>query len=1049
MYKKVSTSLDFVEREREVLEFWKRNHIFEESVRQSRGKPAYTFYDGPPTANGRPHIGHVLTRSMKDIIPRYRTMKGYDVLRKAGWDTHGLPVELEVEKSLGLDGKEQIEGYGVLPFIEKCKESVWKYKGEWEHMSDAVGYWADMEHPYVTYTDDYIESVWWALKTIDEKGLLYKGHKIVPYCPRCGTALSSHEVAQGYKDVKETSIFVTFPAIPDEKHPFIDGSESFIAWTTTPWTLPSNVGLCVNADEDYVIVLHEGKKFILAKALAENVLGEEIEELASFKGSELIGIHYKPLFDFTVNHKGKDAWRIVADDYVTLTDGAGIVHLAPAFGEDDARVGGTWELPFVQLVSPKGELTGGTPWDGIFVKKADKPIIEDLRSRGRLLKELPYEHSYPFCWRCDTPLSYYARESCFVKTTAVRERRVENNKKINWIPESIGEGRMGNFLENVIDWGISRERYWGTPLPVWMCPDCGHYHVMGSRAELRSYAPEVPEDIELHKPMLDPITFRCEKCGGTMKREPVVIDCWFDSGSMPFAQWHYPFENKEEFERRFPADYISEAVDQTRGWFYTLSALSTILFDKPAFKNCIVLGLVCDKDGKKMSKHVGNVVAPADVLNKQGADAVRWYFYTASSPWLPSRFSGDAVSETQRKYMGTLWNTYAFYILYADIDEFDPKKHTLVRENLSVMDKWLLSRLNTLIGTVDDYLDKLRITEAGRELNRFVDDLSNWYVRQGRERYWGKEMTPDKEAAYMTLYTALETLCRLTAPFTPFIAESIYQNIVRSVDENAPKSVHLTTFPVCDESFIDKELEAGMDSILSIVTLGRAARSLANTKNRQPLSEMFVQGIDELPELYTEIIESELNVKAVRYVKDASAFISYRVKPQLKLLGPRYGKLLPKINAYLQQDGMGNQVVAAHAEGRNYEFELEGTPVSLGEADVLVDIVKREGYASVSDKGITVVLNTTLTTELIEEGLVRELVSKIQTMRKEAGFEVTDKINITLSGSEKVAAIAEKYASDIMGDTLAVSLTVEAPGGYVKNWDINGEEVELGVERCQ
>lgn len=1049
MYKKVSTSLDFVEREREVLEFWKQNHIFEESVRQSRGKPAYTFYDGPPTANGRPHIGHVLTRSMKDIIPRYRTMKGYDVLRKAGWDTHGLPVELEVEKSLGLDGKEQIEGYGVLPFIEKCKESVWKYKGEWEQMSDAVGYWADMEHPYVTYTDDYIESVWWALKTIDEKGLLYKGHKIVPYCPRCGTALSSHEVAQGYKDVKETSIFVTFPAIPDEKHPFIDGSESFIAWTTTPWTLPSNVGLCVNADEDYVIVLHEGKKFILAKALAENVLGEEIEELASFKGSELIGIHYKPLFDFPVNHKGKDAWRIVADDYVTLTDGAGIVHLAPAFGEDDARVGRKWELPFVQLVSPKGELTGGTPWDGIFVKKADKPIIEDLRSRGRLLKELPYEHSYPFCWRCDTPLIYYARESWFVKTTAVRERMVENNKKINWIPESIGEGRMGNFLENVIDWGISRERYWGTPLPVWMCPDCGHYHVMGSRAELRSYAPEVPEDIELHKPMLDPITFRCEKCGGTMKREPVVIDCWFDSGSMPFAQWHYPFENKEEFERRFPADYISEAVDQTRGWFYTLSALSTILFDKPAFKNCIVLGLVCDKDGKKMSKHVGNVVAPADVLNKQGADAVRWYFYTASSPWLPSRFSGDAVSETQRKYMGTLWNTYAFYILYADIDEFDPTKHTLVRENLSVMDKWLLSRLNTLIGTVDDYLDKLRITEAGRELNRFVDDLSNWYVRQGRERYWGKEMTPDKEAAYMTLYTALETLCRLTAPFTPFIAESIYQNIVRSVDENAPKSVHLTTFPVCDESFIDKELEAGMDSILSIVTLGRAARSLANTKNRQPLSEMFVQGIDELPELYTEIIESELNVKAVRYVKDASAFISYRVKPQLKLLGPRYGKLLPKINAYLQQDGMGNQVVAAHAEGRDFEFELEGTPVSLGEADVLVDIVKREGYASVSDKGITVVLNTTLTTELIEEGLVRELVSKIQTMRKEAGFEVTDKINITLSGSEKVTAIAEKYASDIMGDTLAVSLTVEAPGGYVKNWDINGEEVELGVERCQ
>lgn len=1048
MYKKVSASLDFVPREKEVLEFWKANGIFEKSVEQSKGKPAYTFYDGPPTANGRPHIGHVLTRSMKDIIPRYRTMKGFDVLRKAGWDTHGLPVELEVEKLLGLDGKEQIESYGVLPFIDKCKESVWKYKGEWEQMSDAVGYWADMEHPYVTYTDDYIESVWWALKTIDEKGLLYKGHKIVPYCPRCGTALSSHEVAQGYKDVKEVSIFVTFPVIPDAEHSFVDGSESFIAWTTTPWTLPSNVGLCVNADEDYVTVLCNGKKYILAAELVENVLGEDTTELARFKGSQLVGIHYKPLFDFPVNHKGRDAWRIVSDDYVTLTDGAGIVHLAPAFGEDDARVGRKWELPFVQLVDARGRLTGGTPWDGTFVKEADKPIIADLKARERLLRELPYEHSYPFCWRCDTPLIYYARESWFVKTTAVRDRLIENNKKINWIPESIGEGRMGNFLENVIDWGISRERYWGTPLPVWMCPDCGHYHVMGSRAELRKYVPDTPEDIELHKPMLDPITFKCEKCGGTMHREPVVIDCWFDSGSMPFAQWHYPFENKEEFERRFPADYISEAVDQTRGWFYTLSALSTILFDKPAFKNCIVLGLVCDKDGKKMSKHVGNVVAPADVLTKQGADAVRWYFYTASSPWLPSRFSGDAVSEMQRKYMGTLWNTYAFYVLYADIDEFDPTKHELVRENLSVMDKWLLSRLNTLIRTVDNYLENLRITEAGRELNRFVDDLSNWYVRRGRERYWGKEMTADKEAAYMTLFTVLETLSRLTAPFTPFMAEAIYQNIVRTVNNLAPESVHLCAFPICDESFIDAELERSMDEILEVVTLGRSARNLANIKNRQPLSELFVQGVDELPARYTEIIEDELNVKAVRFVKDASSFITYRVKPQLKLLGPRYGKILPKINQYLQGDGIGNAVVAAHAEGRAYEFELETLTVSLNPEDVIVDTVKKEGFASVGDNGVTVVLNTALTDELIEEGYVREIISKIQTMRKEADFVVTDRIIISVECGENLLAVLDRNSDEIRRTTLADELTFGIPCGYVKEWDINGEKVALGVKKA-
>ena len=1044
MYKKVSTSLNFVDREKEVLKFWKENHIFEKTVEQSEGEPEYTFYDGPPTANGKPHIGHVLTRSMKDIIPRYRTMKGYNVLRKAGWDTHGLPVELEVEKSLGLDGKEQIEKYGVLPFIQRCKESVWKYKGEWEEMSDAVGYWADMENPYVTYTDDYIESVWWALKTIDEKGLLYKGHKIVPYCPRCGTALSSHEVAQGYKNVKENTIFVTFP---------IKGSDAeFIAWTTTPWTLPSNVALCVNADEDYVKVQVEGRKLVLAKALVESVLGEDVEILETFKGETLVGLEYEPLFDFPVNHKGKKGWRVVADGYVTLSDGTGIVHIAPAFGEDDARVGLKWNLPVVQLVDAKGNLAGGTPWDGIFVKDADKLIIADLKSRGRLFKEMPYEHSYPFCWRCDTPLIYYARESWFVKTTAVRDQMIANNKKINWIPPAIGEGRMGNFLENVIDWGISRERYWGTPLPVWVCEKCGHYHVMGSRAELRSYAPDVPEDIELHKPMLDPITFKCEKCGGTMRREPVVIDCWFDSGSMPFAQWHYPFENKEKFEKRFPADYISEAVDQTRGWFYTLNALSTILFDKPAFKNCIVLGLVCDKDGKKMSKHVGNVIAPADVLNKQGADAVRWYFYTSSSPWLPNRFSVDAVSESQRKYMGTLWNTYAFYVLYAEIDKFDPTQHKLIRENLSLMDKWLLSRLNTLVDTVDNMLDKLHITEAGRELSSFVDDLSNWYVRRGRERYWGKDMTPDKEAAYMTLYTALETVAKLTAPFTPFMAEAIYQNIVRSVDKNALESIHFCSFPVSDKSFIDTELEKDMAGILKVVNMGRAARNLANIKNRQPLPEMFVKLANyDIPEKYNDIITNELNIKEVKYVKDISSFISYRVKPQLKLLGPRYGKLLPKINNYLRGDGIGDEVVKAINASENgvYEFELDGVKVSLGKDDVLVDTMKKEGYVSVDSDSVTVVLNTQLTDELIAEGFVREFVSKVQTMRKDADFEVMNHILLSVSGSERIENILKANSDSIMKDTLANSFVTGQADGIVREWELNGEAVEIGIIKAE
>ncbi|MBQ2661844.1 MAG: isoleucine--tRNA ligase [Clostridia bacterium] len=1041
MYKKVSTSLDFVEREKETLEFWKENKIFEKSVEKSRGKEPYTFYDGPPTANGKPHIGHILTRAMKDIIPRYRTMKGYDVLRKAGWDTHGLPVELEVEKLLGLDGKEQIEEYGVMPFIDECKKSVWKYKAEWEQMSDRVGYWADMDDPYVTYHDNYIESEWWALKTIYDKGLLYKGHKIVPYCPRCGTALSSHEVAQGYKDVKETSATVRFKCA--------DEDASYLAWTTTPWTLPSNVGLCVNENVTYCRVKHNGEVLILAKELIASVLGEEdITIVNEFSGSELVGRRYIPLFECTKTACGKkDGHRIVADDYVSTSDGTGIVHIAPAFGEDDARVGRNFDLPFVQLVDAAGNLCGGTPWDGMFVKDADKPILKELEETGKLFAALPFEHNYPFCWRCDTPLIYYARESWFIKMTAVREKLMEYNRRVNWIPESIKEGRMGNFLDNVIDWGLSRERYWGTPLPIWVCADCGEIHVVGSREELCTLAPDTPKDIELHKPFLDPITFKCEKCGGTMKREKAVIDCWFDSGSMPFAQWHYPFENKEAFERRYPANYISEAVDQTRGWFYTLLAISTCLFDDPAFLNCIVLGLVQDKDGLKMSKHKGNVVDPWTVLDKQGADAVRWYFYTGSMPWLPSRFSADAVSESQRKFMGTLWNTYAFYILYAEIDGFDPTKHELKKENLTIMDKWLLSRLYSLVASVDNNLDALKITEAGRELQRFTDDLSNWYVRRCRERFWGSEMTADKESAYMTLYTALKTMSLLSAPFTPFMAEAMYQNMVKSVDKEAPESVHLCDFPAVEESFIDKELEAHMDEALSIVVLGRSARNTANIKNRQPIGQMLVQGA-KLPVEFVSIIAEELNVKSVEFITDAKEFISYRVKPQLKTLGPRYGKILPKINQYLAGNGIGDAVVSAINADGAYTFELEGSTVKLEKDDVLIDVTQKEGFVCESERDLAVVLNTTLTEELIEEGFVRELVSKIQTMRKEAGFEVTDHISISYSGSEKILAIFEKYGTVIASDTLAetVSKDTEADG-YLKEWDINGEKATLSLKR--
>lgn len=1039
MYKKVPTTLNFVEREKETLKFWKDNQIFEKSVQLRQGAPAYTFFDGPPTANGKPHIGHVLTRAMKDIIPRYKTMRGYDVLRKAGWDTHGLPVELEVEKELGLDGKEQIEQYGVIPFIQKCKESVWKYKGEWEIMSDRMGFWADMDNPYITYDNDYIESEWWALKAIYEKGLLYKGHKIVPYCPRCGTALSSHEVAQGYKEVKETSATVRF-RVPDEENTY------FLAWTTTPWTLPSNVSLCVNPDVTYAYVRVDGKEtLIMAKDLIGTVLeGHDTEIIKEVVGRELEYKHYEPLFECTRKAAGgKDAFYVMVDDYVTTTDGTGIVHNAPAFGEDDYRVCKKYDLPFVQMVDSKGEMCGGTPWDGVFVKKADPMVLKDLDERGLLFAAPRFEHSYPFCWRCDTPLIYYARSSWFIAMTKVKDRLIDYNRRINWIPETIKEGRMGNFLENVIDWGISRERYWGTPLPVWVCDKCGKIHVVGSRKEL-SELTGCDENVELHKPYVDPLTWKCE-CGGTMRREPVVIDCWFDSGSMPFAQWHYPFENKDKFERRYPANFISEAIDQTRGWFYTLSAIAACLFDSPAFLNCIVLGHVQDKEGRKMSKHIGNVVDPWVLLDNQGADAVRWYFYTSSMPWLPNRFSAEAVSESQRKYMGTFWNTYAFYILYADIDNFDPTRHKLVRENLTPMDRWILSRLNTLVGHVEAYLDDLKMTEAGREMQDFMDDLSNWYVRRCRERYWGKDMTADKEAAYMTLYTVLRTMALISAPFTPFMSETMYQNMVRTVDKSAPESIHLCDWPKKDESFIDPELEANMAAVLDIVVLGRSARNAANIKNRQPVASMYVQG-KALPDMYVSIIADELNVKEVRFVDDASSFISYRVKPQLKTLGPRYGKLLPKINQYLAGEGVGNAVVAAHNRGESYKFDIDGTEISLAAEDVLVSTEENAGFVTVTEHDLSVVLDTNLTPELIEEGFVREIVSKVQTMRKEAGFEVTDHIVLSHHGNSLIEGIFARHGADIAADTLADSIKPGA-SGYVKDWEINGESVTLGVEK--
>jgi len=1043
MYKKVDSSLDFVEREKGISEFWKTNDIFEKSISKNIGKPVFTFYDGPPTANGMPHIGHILTRVIKDIIPRYRTMKGYYVLRKAGWDTHGLPVELAVEKQLGINGKPEIEKYGIEPFIAECKKSVWKYKAEWEKMSDRVGYWADMENPYITYDDNYIESVWWSLKTISDKGLLYKGHKVVPYCPRCGTSLSSHEVAQGYKDVTDTSIFVSFK-VKNEKNLYL------LAWTTTPWTLPSNVALCLNEKESYSYAEKDGKTYILASALLASVLKENYTVLKTVTGFELCGMEYEPLFDFA--QVDKKAWYVVSDNYVTLDAGSGIVHIAPAFGEDDSRVGKQNDLPFVQLVDAQGKFVEeATPYAGMFVKDADKHIIEDLKAKGLLISELPYEHSYPFCWRCDTPLLYYARSTWFIRMSAMKEQLIKNNREINWLPENIKEGRMGNFLENVLDWGLSRERYWGTPLPVWVC-ECGHFHTIGSREEL-SRLTGAPTDIELHKPFIDNLTFPCPKCGGEMHRTPEVIDCWYDSGSMPFAQWHYPFENKEIFNQNFPADFISEAVDQTRGWFYTLLAISTLLFDKAPFKNCIVLGHVNDKDGIKMSKHKGNVVDPMSVLDKQGADAVRWYFYTGSSPWLPSRFYAEAVSEAQRKFLGTLWNTYAFYVMYAEIDGFNPQNYTLEPSKLAIMDKWVLSKLQSLVSMVDKNLEIYHITEPARAIQDFVDELSNWYVRRCRDRYWGSDMSQDKINAYMTLYTVLVTLSKISAPFIPFMAEEIYQNLVCPFDENAPQSVHLCTFPLADLAMVDEALEDHMDYLMRIVGLGRACRNSANRKNRQPLGNMYIKGSKELPALFIELIEEELNVKKAIFTEDASDFTTYQLKPQMRTVGPKYGKLLSEIGTHLCTLD-GNIAFCALQQGENVEFDINGTTVSLCEQDLLITPINKTGFATETDGNLTVVLDINLTPALITEGYVREMISKVQTMRKEIGLEVIDHILLTISADNELFEVVKKNIASIQSDVLADSVKastmdlVQTLEGESKEWDINGLPCIITIKKA-
>ena len=1040
MYKKVDTKLDFLQREKEVIKFWEDNKIFEQSLEQTKGGGEFCFYDGPPTANGKPHIGHVLTRVMKDIIPRYKTMKGMHVLRKAGWDTHGLPVELEIEKKLGLDGKQDIEKYGIEPFIEECKKSVWKYSNEWKLMSERIGYWVDMENPYVTYHDNYIESVWWSLKEIHKKGLLYKGHKIVPYCPRCGTALASHEVAQGYKDVKEKSVYAKFKLKNEDKY--------FIAWTTTPWTLPSNVALCMNANEDYAeIVTPDGTHYILADALVSKLF-EEYEKVSVKKGSEYEYVEYLPLFDCAQGTFREKAYFVTNDDYVTLSDGTGIVHIAPAFGVDDGRVGTNYNLPFVQMVDDRGKMKEEvTVVAGMFCKDADKVIIKDLKERGLLFKEEMFEHSYPFCWRCNTPLLYYARSSWFVKTTAVKEKLIRSNNSVNWMPETIKSGRMGNFLENVVDWGLSRERYWGTPLPVWQCPDCGHFEVIGSKQELKEKC-GVEGDIELHRPFVDKLTMKCTKCGGQMSRVKEVIDCWYDSGSMPFAQYHYPFENKELFEEHFPADFISEAIDQTRGWFYVLLTISTILFDKASFKNCIVLGHVNDEKGLKMSKHLGNVVDPWTILDKQGADAVRWYFYTSSAPWLPSRFYEKAVSECQAKYMGTLWNAYAFFVLYADIDKYDPSKYSLKDCQLSIMDKWLLSRLNSLIKTVDENLNEYKIFESARLMQSFVDELSNWYIRRSRERYWGEGMTEDKKAAYTTLYTVLTTFAKLTAPFTPFIAENIYGNLVPQFYKDAPKSVHLCKFPEFDQSLIDLKLEADMEAIESMVVLGRAARNLSNIKNRQPLQKLYfsVGGNIELSDQMYQIARDELNVKEFEVLTDSSDFITYKLKPQLKTLGPKYGKKLGLIKQFLETCN-ANEVVKTVRQGNPYKVELGGEEVVFEETDLLIATESREGFISASENGNTVVLDVNLTKELIDEGLVREIVSRVQTMRKEADFKVTDRINLYYVAEGQIARIFKEYGDRIAKATLTANISEGKAEGYQKDWELNEEAITLTVQK--
>lgn len=1049
MYQKVDTNLNFVEREKKTEKFWKENQVFEKSMKEREGSPMYTFYDGPPTANGKPHIGHVLTRVIKDMIPRYRTMKGYEVPRKAGWDTHGLPVELEVEKKLGLNGKEQIEEYGMEPFIKECKESVWKYKGMWEDFSGTVGFWADMDDPYVTYHNSFIESEWWALKEIWKKGLLYKGFKIVPYCPRCGTPLSAQEVAQGYKTVKERSAIVRFKAVDEDAY--------FLAWTTTPWTLPSNVALCVNPDEIYCKVkAADGYTYYMAEALLDTVLGKLAEEekpayevLETYKGKDLEYRAYEPLFACTgesATKQKKKAHFVTCDNYVTMSDGTGIVHIAPAFGEDDNRIGRNYDLPFVQFVNGQGNMTEETPYAGTFVKKADPMVITDLDKEGKLYDAPKFEHDYPHCWRCDTPLIYYARESWFIKMTAVKEDLIRNNNTINWIPESIGKGRFGDWLENVQDWGLSRNRYWGTPLNIWICDDCGEQHAIGSIEELKSMSDNCPEDIELHRPYIDEVTVKCPHCGKTMHRVPEVIDCWFDSGSMPFAQHHYPFENQELFEKQFPAQFISEAVDQTRGWFYSLLAISTLLFNKAPYENVIVLGHVQDENGQKMSKSKGNAVDPFDALETYGADAIRWYFYINSAPWLPNRFHGKAVSEYSRKFMGTLWNTYAFFVLYANIDGFDATRYQLEYDKLSVMDQWLLSRLNSTIKEVDTDLLNYRIPEAARALQGFVDDMSNWYVRRSRERFWAKGMEQDKINAYMTLYTALVEFCKAAAPMIPFMTEDIYRNLVCTIDQNAPESIHLCDFPQIREEWINKELEENMEHLLEIVVMGRACRNTANIKNRQPISKMYVKSCWSLSEFYKKIIEDELNIKEVLFTDEISDFITYSFKPQLRTVGPKYGKQLGGIRAALSEiDG-----TAAMAEVRStgqLELNIDGTSVVLLEEDLLIETAQMEGYISESDNSITVVLDTNLTPELVEEGFVREIISKVQTMRKEAGFEVMDKICVYIKDNDVIKGIAQKYKEQISSEVLAQDIILEEMDGYEKEWNINSQKVTMAVKK--